>query len=430
MVKRHTAKKDFETWLGIYGPALLMVALALVVAYQFIAPAPPKRLVMATGAAGNAYYAFGLRYKALLEREGIVIEVRETAGSVENLDLLGAEQADLAFVQGGVSTSTQQPGLTSLASVYFEPLWLFHRQIGTLDRLPALRGLSVGVGPVGSGTRALVDLLLNDNAIGQADADLRPLTVDESAQALVAGSMDAMFVVASPVAPIVQELVSEPGVELSSMQRAHAYVRRYGFLTTLELPEGTLDLTRNLPPRDVRLLAAAANLVAAPGLHPAIVGLLLQAAHEIHGNAGLFQDADEFPSRDYLQFPLNADAEHYFNHGPPLLQRYLPFWTASLVDRLKVMLLPLVVLLIPMIKVLPPVYRWRMRARVYRWYRALQRIDDRLGLTPDSKQIRKGLDELDRLEADVQRVDVPLSFTKDLYHLRQHIDLVRARLKG
>ncbi len=429
MAKQHTAKKDFETWFGVYGPALLTVALAFLVAYQFIAPAPPKRLVMATGAAGNAYHAFGLHYKKLLEREGIVIEVRETAGSVENLDLLDAGQADLAFVQGGMARSTKQTGLTSLASVYFEPLWLFHRQTGTLDRLPALRGLRVAVGPAGSGTRALVELLLNDNAIGPSDSDLRSLPVDESAQALVAGSLDAMFVVASPVASVVQRLVAEPGVELSSMQRADAYVRRYGFLTSLELPEGTLDLTRNLPPRDVRLLAAAANLVAAPGLHPALVGLLLQAAYEIHGNAGLFQDVGQFPSRDYLQFPLNADAEHYFTHGPPLLQRYLPFWTASLLDRLKVMLLPLVVLLIPMIKVLPPVYRWRMRARVYRWYRALQRIDDRLGLTPDPKRIAEGLNELDRLEADVQRVDVPLSFTKDLYHLRQHIDLVRARLK-
>ena len=216
--------------------------------------------------------------------------------------------------------------------------------------------------------------------------------------------------------------------ELFDFARADAYTRRYRFLNSVVLPEGAVDLGENIPDRSVRLLAPTANLVSHPDLHPAVIDLLLQAADEVHSNGGWFEEQDEFPMPGLLAFPLNKEAERYYKDGPPFLQRFLPFWAASLVDRLKVMLLPLLVLMFPLIKVMPPIYTWRMRARVYRWYDELERAEQRLAAGKVERDWVNA--ELDRIESEVQRVKVPLSFTDQLYHLRQHVDLVRRQCAG
>jgi hypothetical protein len=227
---------------------------------------------------------------------------------------------------------------------------------------------------------------------------------------------------------LIRELLSHPQVVLADFVRAPAYTRRYRFLSALELPEGAYDLAANVPSRTVRLLAPAANLVSNADLHPAVVSLVLQAASEVHREGGYFGDWGEFPSARLLAFPLSDEADHFYKHGPPLLQRFLPFWAASLVDRLKVMLLPLLVLLFPLIKVMPPIYTWRMRARVYRWYEELEKAEQRLA--DGGGDITMLLDELDRIETEVRQIKVPLSFTDQLYHLREHIDMVRREVAG
>lgn len=421
-------KRDWLHWLQIYAPAALLVLVAFAVAYQFIQPAPPRQLALAAGAPGGAYHAYAQRYREILAREGISVEILDTAGSVENLELLAAGRAAVGFVQGGVAPPPGAAQLTSLGSLYYEPLWLFHRADLQLDRLPDLRGLRVAVGREGSGTRALALQLLAENALGPADAELRPLAGVEAAAALRAGEIDALFLVAAPSAELVAALLRQPGVGLASLERADAYALRHRYLSTQLLPEGAVDLAQNIPPRPVRLLAPAAGLVANPELHPALVDLLLLAAREVHGPGGWFERWGEFPTSDFRAFPLNAEAERFYQYGPPLLQRVLPFWAASLVDRLKVMLLPLLVLLLPLFKLMPPIYGWRMRARIYRWYRDLELVDERLDAAPDGATRDAALVELDRIEQEARRVDVPLSFAGQLYHLRQHIEFVRKRL--
>jgi hypothetical protein len=239
-----------------------------------------------------------------------------------------------------------------------------------------------------------------------------------------------MFLVSGADSTLLRELLHSPGVELASLARAPAYTRHYRFLNQLLLPEGGMDLAENLPSADTRLIAPAAGLVGGAELHPAIVDLLLQAATDIHGGGGPFEDVGQFPTPAYAELPLSKAAKRYYQYGPPLLQRYLPFWAASLVDRLKVMLLPLIVLLLPLFKVMPPIYTWRMRARIYRWYRELEDIDLAQHAHPDSAARARLGGELDALENEVLRVEVPLSFASQLYHLRQHIDLVRSRLRS
>jgi TRAP-type uncharacterized transport system substrate-binding protein len=384
---------------------------------------------MATGGPAGAYHAYGQRFREALAIQGIELVLRNTAGSVENLTLLKTGEVDVAFMQGG-SVNGNGSGLQALGSLYFEPLWLFHRAALPLDRLDGLQGLRVAVGTEGSGTRELVLRLLADAGLTDANVQLVSLGGQAAADALRRGELDAVFLVSGAESALVQALLHAPQLSLASLERAAAYTRRYRFLSELSLPEGAMDLKANLPPRQVRLVAPAAGLVAGPELHPAISDLLLQAADDIHGKGGWFEPPGQFPSAAFTELPLSKEAERYYKYGPPLLQRYLPFWAASLVDRLKVMLLPLVVLLLPFFKVMPPIYTWRMRARIYRWYRELERIDlAQHGSTEPALRSQLAGD-LNALEEEVMRLEVPLSFASQLYHLRQHIDLVRSRVKA
>ena len=410
--------------LKIYGPAALAVIAAFVIAFQFIKPAPPDRVVMATGGVDGAYHAFAQRYAAFLAREGITLELRPSAGSIENLGLLREGEVSLAMVQGGVGENDPESPLVSLGSLYYEPLWLFHRKDVPFKHLSDLAGRRLAIGPEGSGTRALAGRLLRDNGVDESGwVDLGG---GAAVDALIGGELDAAFFVISAKSDLVARLLRHPEISLAGFTRAGAYTRRYRFLNNLELPQGVVDLAADIPGRNVSLLAPTANLVADPDLHPAVIDLLLLAATEVHMGGGWFEGQDEFPMPGLLAFPLSKEAQRFYKNGPPFLQRYLPFWAASLVDRLKVMLLPLIVLMLPLIKVMPPIYTWRMRARVYRWYDELEQAEQQLA--SGERDVDWVSRELTRIETEVQQIKVPLSFTDQLYHLRQHIDLVRREI--
>ncbi|MET0118348.1 MAG: TAXI family TRAP transporter solute-binding subunit [Sedimenticola sp.] len=413
--------------LHIFGPAIAITLLGFLLAFQFVQPAPPARITIATGGLEGAYSLFGQRYREIIKREDIQLEVLNTKGSVENIALLESGKADIAFIQGGTEQASQGDELISLGSLYFEPIWVFHRSSLTLDRLTGLQEKRVAIGPEGSGTRAVALQLLSDNAITPSNTRLIELSGRPAADALLKGDIDAAFFVASPLSPVVRALLDSTEISLMSFNRADAYARLHRYLSTVVLPEGVINLEHNLPRRETRLLAASANLVAHKDLHPALVDLLLQAASEVHGEGGWFEEQGQFPAAQFLAFPLSKEAKRFYKFGPPLLQRYLPFWAATLVDRLKVMLLPLLALMIPLFKVMPPIYRWRIRSRIYRWYREVLAIDRRSDVPGADIDVAMG--ELDAIEEDVSKVSVPLSYAEELYDLRLHIGLVREKLK-
>ncbi len=424
--------KDNQGWkelLRIYGPMVLLVLVGFVLAYQYIKPAPPNHILMASGEKGGAYDAFARRYRELLAREGITLEIVNTNGSLDNLRLLAEGRVDMAFVQGGVARPGQ-PGtrLESLGSLYYEPLWVFQRSDLDIDRLTDLKGLRLAIGPEGSGTRALVELLLQENRVPLDGAQWLSLDSGVAARRLHEGSIDVAFFVASPRSERVASLLHDPRVKLVNIQRATAYARRHPFLVELTLPEGAEDLAVNIPSKDIHLLAATSELVIQEDLHPAIIGLMMQVIDKVHRGADWFSGEGDFPSPRHTSFPVAEEAERYFRNGPPFLQRYLPFWAASLLDRTKIMILPLLGLLLPLFKIVPPLYRWRMRARIYRWYEELQEVDRKV-LTASDDEKSAYLDKLNALEREVRDVVVPLSFAYQLYHLRLHIDFVRGKLQ-
>lgn len=386
---------------------------------------------MGTGAPSGAYYHFGLEYAQTLALEGIELQVRQTQGSVENLELLSASPGvDIALVQGGVVDPEIETKLRSLGSVYYEPLWVFHRAGLEPRRLADLENRRLAVGAKGSGTRALALQLLEANGIGAVQAELLPLGGDAAVQAMEEGQVDVAFLVASAQASVVKRLLTASGVTLMSFERADAYTRLFPFLTRIDMPRGVIDLGNDIPPRPVTLLATTANVLAREDLHPALIDLMLQALSSAHAPAGLFEQTGEFPSARYLQLPLAPEAKRFYTSGPPLLRRYLPFWGATLADRLKVMLLPFIALMLPLLRFAPPVYRWRMRSRIYRWYRLLLRVEDALMQDTERRDEKDLLRELDRIEQDVRRLSVPLSFADELYELRLHINLVRGKVRS
>ncbi len=413
----------------VAAPAFIVTILGFALAYQFVAPGPPKRLVIATGAQDGAYFAFAAKYRKILAREGIELVVRRTAGTAENLALLSdaASGVDVAFVQGGIGSPRSHPGLAALGSLYFEPLWLFTR-MSQLEDLRPLAGARIAVGPEGSGTRAVALRLLAENGLDKDNVRLLPLGAGAGAAALRAGRIQAVFFVGSPQAPAVRRLLAAPGVWLTSFRRAEAYARRFRFLSAVTLPEGALDFARNIPDHDTLLPAPAATLVASPGLHPALIQLLMRAATETHRAGGLFEKPGEFPSLAFADFPIHRDARRYIETGPSLLQRFLPFWAADLIDRLKIMLLPLITLLYPLIKALPPAYKWRMQSRIIRWYRELKAVEEQFDR--DGAAAAQCLENLTRIEQEVRHIAVPASYNDRVYALRHHIELVRARIAG
>jgi TRAP transporter TAXI family solute receptor len=412
------------------GTALLVTLIGFVIAWQFVNPAPPRSLTIATGHMDGAYYLFAQRYKELLAQNGVELEILTTAGSVENLELLQNESVSLAFVQGGTGVGVDSSRLTSLGSLYYEPLWVFYRSEQTLTRLSELQDRRIAIGEHGSGTHAIASMLLTDNLIDTGADNIQQIGGAAAMQSLLQGRTDALFLVAAPEAPLVQQLLHRQDIRLMSFARAAAYVRTHHFLSAVTLHEGVIDLQANVPPRDTVLLAATANLVARDDFHPALVNLLLQAATSVQGAGGLFAKPGVFPNSNNLEFALDDESRRFYKHGPPFLQRYLPFWTANLIDRLKIMLVPLLTLLLPLIKIMPPALRWRARKKIYRWYRELQALDTEAPARHTGEPLELLLQRLDELEEEVRKVSVPLSYADELYSLRLHIGLVRNKLLG
>lgn len=412
------------------GPAVFLVVAGFWIAYQFVEPAPPRHLVISAGPPSGAYQGFAERYRDILARNGIRLEIRSSSGSIENLGLLKNEDSgvDIAFIQAGIAQEDQDSELVSLGNVYYEPVWVFYRGGQVLDRLTQLQGKRVAVGGESSGTQLLALQLLIASGFETDSPGLVTVGGDVAEKALEKREVDAVFFIAAPEAPAVQRLLRIPGVKLMDFARAEAYTRRLHYLSVVTLPGGGVDLVKDIPARDTRLVAPTAHLVARDSLHPALASLLAQALTEVHGKPGLFSRAGEFPSFRDNDFPHSEQAQRYYKSGAPFLQRYLPFWLAVFADRIIVMLIPLIALFIPASRVVPALYAWRIRSRLYRCYGELKYLehDIRQHFTPE--KVDEYMESLDRVEEHANARPIPLSFTNELYFLREHINLVRDAL--
>lgn len=419
-----------------FGFALVLVITLGYLAYRIVDPTPPKLVTLSTGQENSAYEVLGKRYVEVLARQGIRVKLQRSEGSMANLQRLQepGSGVDIAFVQSGSTSlkNAEKYGLVSLGSLFVEPVWLFYRDRVRIDNLRDLRGLRINVGPAGTGVPQLFATILDANGMAADDVKLSELENTPATIALLAGKIDGMVFSSSAEALLIQMLLQTPGIRLFHFSQAEAYARRFPFLSAVRLPRGIVDFGRDIPSRDYQLIAPTATLVAREDLHPALVDLLVQAAAEIHGPPGWFHRRSEFPTADFSEVPVASAAEKFYRDGPPLLQRYLPFWLANFLGRMWIVIVALGALLLPLSRVVPPLYVWKVRSRIYRWYGQLRNVEQAVeDAEPDQR--RQVFDEqikrLSDIERRVNRLVVPLSFAEELYGLRSHIDFVRKRIE-
>lgn len=433
---QHFKALSLRDLLLTFGPALVLVIALGYVAYRLVDPTPPKTVTLSTGQENSAYEVLGKRYAAILARQGITVMLKRSEGSMENLQRLQdpASDVDIAFVQSGSTSlrNAEQHQLVSLGSLFVEPVWLFYRDSVKLRSVRDLRGLRINVGPDGTGVPQLFGKILDANGMEKGDVRLTDLENTPATMALLAGKVDGMVFSSSAEALLIQMLLQTPGIRLFDFTQAEAYARRFAFLSAVRLPRGIVDFGRDIPSRDHQLIAPTATLVARDGLHPALVDLLVQAAAEIHGAPGWFQRRGEFPTAEYSEIPVASAAEKYYRDGPPLMQRYLPFWLANFFGRMWLVIVALGALLVPLSRVVPPLYVWKVRSRIYRWYGQLRSVEGAVeDASPEQRRqiYEEQVRRLDDIERRVNRLVVPLSFAEELYGLRSHIDFVRKRIE-
>ncbi|MET3183305.1 TAXI family TRAP transporter solute-binding subunit [Variovorax sp. NFACC27] len=423
------------------GPIVFIVIGLLIAAYWWLQPQPPKHVTLATGPTGSAYAQFGKRYAEALRHNGIEVELKPTSGSTENLQLLRTGGADVGFVRGGSAdpVADEEAGLTSLGSLFYEPIWLFYRtesaqkidrKTATLTSLAQLRGLRVNVDLPGSGLPDIMERMLKANRLGPDDLLLSNLEQASAAEALEAGILDAIVLSSAPQSPQVQRLLRSGDVKLMDFGQADAYSRRFPFLSPVTLPRGMIELSKDMPPQDVSLLAATTSLLSRDETHPALRQLFAQAAQSVHSSAGWFNRTRDFPNTRTSELPVSPEGDRAINGTPPIWQRYLPFWASNLVERMWLVLGGLLVLMLPLSRVVPPLYQFRVRRRVFRWYARLRDIEAKVDTETLAKEDERKslLEDLDQLDRVVNKVAVPLSYADELYALRNNIYAVRKRV--
>ena len=420
--------KSLKYRFKYFGPGTLIVIFSFVVAFNFMKPAPPRNLVIGTGGSSGAYFRYGKEFKKILARDGIQLEVRTTGGTVENLNLLEAKEIDIAFMQGGEGSRATVNNLISLGSLYYEPIWGFYRLDVPITTFKELKGLRIGTSDKGSPTNSLALKVLPLLGISPEECNLVETHGSQGADMLLKGSLDIAFMVYGYSAPVIQKLLRSKELSPLSMERAEAIVRKNRYLSIVTLPQGIVSFSPDIPSRDIIMLAPTAELVTRSDFHPALIGLFIDAAEEIFSPGGVFEEAGEFPSLKMLDFKTSKDIRRYYKSGPSFLRRYLPFWLANFLDRMKIMLVPLVAILIPFLNFTPQLYRWRMRSKIFRWYQELELLDPELHYEKINAQIPEYLIRLDKLEQKVSNVKVPLGYRESVYNLRIHIDMIRKRL--
>ncbi|MGJ7508120.1 TAXI family TRAP transporter solute-binding subunit [Variovorax sp. GT1P44] len=427
-------------WLAL----IAVVTAASWFVVRFVSPLPPRVLVMSTGVTDGAYHRFGQRYQEILKANGITLELRPSSGGVENLQRLNDGSVSVAFVQGGTGVLALDPDasadstpLRSLATVAFEPVWIFTHTLDLSKGLGPLAGKRIAVGVPGSGNYKVAVQLLSIYGVvvpdGQQSAADGTTFVSEGGMAVVQmlddHQVDAAIIIAAPQAPAVQKLLADTSLRLASLDHVEGLSRRYPYFQPVTLKRGSVNPRRDLPPHDVQLLATTANLVVREEIHPALAYLLLEAARKVHSQATLINRPDEFPNARATDFPVSQETERYFKNGRPFLQNYLPFWAANYSQRLLLLLVPLAAILVPLSRLVPALVSWRRQGRLYRRYGELKFLEQDLASRKlDATERQEALEHLDRIEAEILHTKFPLDFTDRVYTLRQHVDFVRAQL--
>ena len=405
--------------------ATLCVAAVAWLALWYLIPRPPLTITMAVAIKGGAFEQFASRYREKLARHRVTLKFRYSKNAPEYLRLVKYPKSriDAAFVVGGLTNGTELPQFASLGRINYAPLWIFYRGAEPLDRLTQLKGKRVIV----FGASLLRQLLAAHGVNANNTTMSRYLGIPEAAKALRNGEVDAVILPPFELNyPGVQSLLRDPTIRLMNLAQAEAITRLYPSIKRVVLPQGVIDLEKNIPANDVNLIASTNAVVVRKELHPELIYLLARTLKEVHGGAGVLQRAGEFPTQTDPEFPMAEEARDYYKNGPSFLQRYLPFWMINFAKRSAAILLTLIAIVIPVFTYGPKLYDWFLHSYLKRLYRRLRAVETELEteLTgPRIKALQTDLENINR----ASRI-VPLRHSDLFFALRLHIKQTRADL--
>jgi TRAP transporter TAXI family solute receptor len=396
----------------------------------YFIPTPPSKVTMGTAFKGSSFAYFGRQYREIFARSNIELELRETAGSVENVKLLQDPKSgvQIALVLGGTSNGKHAPGLLSLGTVYNNPYWIFYSSNEPLEQLSQLIGKRIAVGPEGSGTRAAAEQILGKAGVNSQSATFLSLGGSDAVEAMNGGKVDAVWIFGAPDSTAVRSFLHNPNVRIMGFQTAEAFTRIFPELANLVLPQGVIDIYRNIPPNDVRLIGSTSKVLVRSDLHPEIVQLLLQTMVEVHSGANIFQRAGEFPNGTDVEYPVAPAAIDFYKNGPSFMQRHLPLWLSVHAQRAIAVLVTAIALSLPMFRFLPMAYNWLTRRRLFYWYAQLKKLEASFDASAAEQHQAETQAEIERIEEAVSHIRFPLTFSDQLYNLRSHIDIVRRKI--
>ncbi|MGM0518804.1 MAG: TAXI family TRAP transporter solute-binding subunit [Campylobacterota bacterium] len=409
-------------------PIVALIGSAFYATSLFITPSPKKEITIATGSKNGQYYQTALKYKEILKKEDVKVNIINTNGSIENIELLKSKKADVAFVQNGILK--QKTHLQTIAAIYYEPLWLFYNSKQKVNYVKELKNKTISIGQIGSGTKSLSEQIIKLNGINKNNTNLLYLSSKESYDKIKKDEIDAAFFAVSQESKLIRELLEDEDIKVLSFSRARAYSKKLNFLHALTIYEGSINLKKNIPNRDFNLISTTATLVINDNLPDELIRLLLKKVKDTHSSKTLFANEDEFPNLKGITTKINDEASRYFKHGDTWLEEIFPYWIASTIDRLKILLIPLLTLFIPFAKGVFPLYKWSIRSKIYRWYGQIQELD--LKLEHDKSSCDNIIKELEILKKEIKNeTKVPLSYMGEYYDLIMHLELIitKANLK-
>lgn len=430
-----TYRKGLNTLMEYFdlGPTvaltIILVSSAIIVTgiAFFVRSAPPTEITITSGPEGSIFHGIAQKYAKALEKNGLKVNILESNGSLENLQRINKKDTkiDLALVQSGSEEEGKKyRRLVSLGGISYQPLFFFYRG-KPIERLTEMKGKTMAVSSEGSGARKLALRILKLNGIDEGP-NLVTMEGETVSQALLDKKIDGAFLMGEDASlNVLRKLLNTDGVQLMNFKNAEAYVRKIDILHILKLPEGVLNFEKNIPNQNITLMGPMVELIATENLHPALSDMVLGAAMELHGTPGIFKKRGEFPIAVSSKIKLSDDAERYYKSGKGFLYRYLPFWFASLVNRILVVFLPMLILLVPAVKSIPAIFRWMGKLRIRRRYRALLRLEERFMYEKDAEKLKELYSQFEAIEKDVQQMRVKAIFADQFYMLRSHIDYVR-----
>lgn len=430
MGRQKIRKLTLRTWSVVIFAILLVVLFFSWKSYRFLKPLPPKTLIMATGMEGGSYAAFGERYRQLLARDGITVVLRPTSGAVENLSLLKdrSQTVGVGLVQSTAAVIEETSNVVSLGGLAYTPLWVFYRGKDTFDDLMYLQGKRIAIGPDGSGVREFSLELLKVAGVTGPSTEFLELPYSEAKQAILEGKVDAIMTFGSPDNPLIWELLNAKDIKLMNMNQAEAYSRRFPDLANVMLPRGIINPGKQNPLSDVHLLSPTTNLIVRKDLHPALVYLLLKASTEIFSGASWVNKAGEFPSVAKQDDPISEQAQRFYKSGGSWLYAYLPFWAATFVERMTLILIPVGMIILPLFGIVPWIYTWQNRSKYYPWYHELRKLEMEILENRLVENVEIYAARLDRIEDAVSRIRTSVAFYDELFILKEHIQVVRLKL--